>query len=132
MRERRIATTFPGEEPVFHAPWQARLFAVTVALVERGLFAWPDWTRAFAAALRAAEARATPPEDAEARAAVHWHAWSEALSALLAERGVATPAELARCAGAWQEAAARTPHGQPIRLGGSRPGGGTGGRDPSA
>jgi nitrile hydratase accessory protein len=34
------------EEPVFAAPWEARTFALTLALHERGLFTWEEWTSA--------------------------------------------------------------------------------------
>ena len=105
-----------GEAPVFDAPWQARLFALTLTLVERGVFAWTDWTPALARAIRSAEADAARTEPSGDPSALYWRAWSEALSALLAERGLATPAEVERGAGLWQQAAARTPHGQPIQL----------------
>ena len=36
----------------FDEPWQAQLFALTVALNEAGHFGWPEWTQAFGATLR--------------------------------------------------------------------------------
>ena len=36
----------------FEEPWQAELFALTVALGEAGVFGWPDWTSAFGATLK--------------------------------------------------------------------------------
>ena len=33
----------------FTAPWQAKAFALVVALHERGHFTWPQWTEALAA-----------------------------------------------------------------------------------
>ncbi|HEY2146106.1 MAG TPA: nitrile hydratase accessory protein [Steroidobacteraceae bacterium] len=34
--------------PVFSAPWEARAFAMVLALHERGLFTWPQWSQALA------------------------------------------------------------------------------------
>jgi nitrile hydratase accessory protein len=35
-----------GESPVFNEPWEARAFAMTLALHERGVFTWPQWAEA--------------------------------------------------------------------------------------
>jgi nitrile hydratase accessory protein len=32
--------------PVFNEPWEARAFAMTLALHERGVFTWPQWAEA--------------------------------------------------------------------------------------
>jgi nitrile hydratase accessory protein len=32
-----------GDIPVFNDPWEARAFAMVLALHERGLFTWPQW-----------------------------------------------------------------------------------------
>ena len=42
-------------ERPFDAPWQARSFALCIALHERGLFAWKDWQKALAANIAAHE-----------------------------------------------------------------------------
>ncbi len=34
-----------GEGPRFTAPWQARVFALVVALAEQGRFPWPEFQR---------------------------------------------------------------------------------------
>jgi nitrile hydratase accessory protein len=36
------------DSPVFNEPWEARAFAMTLALHERGLFTWPQWGAALA------------------------------------------------------------------------------------
>ena len=94
----------PAGAAVFAEPWQAKAFALAVHLSDRGLFTWPD----FAAALGAAIA-AEPDED-------YWHAWQDALEAVLAARGAASPEAVTATATAWQRAAEATPHGTPIRL----------------
>jgi nitrile hydratase accessory protein len=35
-----------GGTPVFQEPWEAKAFAMTLALHERGLFTWPQWAEA--------------------------------------------------------------------------------------
>jgi hypothetical protein len=42
--------------------------------------------------------------------------WLAALEAIVAEKGAASAPELLRYQQAWDRAAARTPHGQPINL----------------
>lgn len=89
-------------EAPFDAPWQAQVFGLTVALAERGLFDWSDWTRAFGARLASGQD--------------YWAAWLQTLESILAANGIAGLAEVDDLAHAWQEAAHATPHGVPIRL----------------
>ncbi len=89
-------------EPIFTEPWQAKAFALTVHLHEKGAFTWADWS----AALARECAGPTP----------YFQAWVRALESLLADRGLAEPARVESVAGAWRRAAEATPHGQPIRL----------------
>jgi nitrile hydratase accessory protein len=100
--------------PVFRAPWQAQAFAMTLALYERGLFTWPEWAQALAARIQAAPAQ--PGEDA---GDAYYRQWLETLEGMVAAKGASTPPELERYRDAWDHAADRTPHGQPIEL---RPG----------
>ena len=89
-------------EAPFDEPWQAQLFALTVALNEGGTFSWSEWSEAFAPRWQETEA--------------YWEAWSEALIALLQERGIADVDLVETLKVRWQEAARATPHGQPIAL----------------
>ena len=75
----------------FAEPWEAQTFALAVALSERGLFAWKDWTE-------------TVRDGGYDR-------WLVELERLVPE------ADLERYQLAWARAAARTPHGKPIELG---------------
>jgi len=97
--------------PVFAEPWQAQAFAMTLQLHQRGLFSWPEW----AAALSAQIGLAQQAGDADLGNTYYDH-WLAALEALVAAKGAAPADELARCARAWDHAAERTPHGQPIVL----------------
>ena len=100
-----------GNTPVFAEPWQAQAFAMTLQLHQRGLFSWAEW----AAALSARIAAAQRGGDADLGDTYYGH-WLAALEDLVAAKGATDPAELARCALAWDHAADRTPHGQPIVL----------------
>lgn len=71
-------------ELIFEAPWQSRVFGITVALAERGLFTWRDFQRALIAAIARREASASVREHDEPQD--YWSRWSEALVALLRER----------------------------------------------
>lgn len=101
-----------ADGPVFAAPWQAQAFAMTVALHARGLFTWPEWAQALAQRIR--EAPAAPGEDA---GDAYYRQWLAALEDMVAAKGAASMAELQRYQQAWDRAADRTPHGQPIELG---------------
>ncbi len=97
--------------PVFAEPWQAQAFAMTLQLHERGLFSWPEWAAALTAQVRAAQAAG----DADLGDTYYRH-WLAALEALVALKQASSADELARYALAWDHAADRTPHGQPIEL----------------
>jgi nitrile hydratase accessory protein len=101
----------PVDEPVFAEPWQAHAFALTLALHERGLFSWREWADALAAEIAAAQAAG----DAD-RGDTYYHHWLAALERLVAAKGASSAAELERTRDAWDRAADRTPHGQPIEL----------------
>ena len=88
----------------FDEPWQAQLFAMTVALNEAGHFTWSDWAAVFGPRVRNVEAQR------------YWQVWSDALLALLETRGLATAPDVRALTEAWQAAARATPHGQPIEL----------------
>ena len=97
--------------PVFHEPWEAQAFAMTLALYRRGLFTWPEW----AAALGAEIKRAQRTGDADTGGTYYRH-WLAALEGLVAAKGITDAAALARYHDAWDRAADRTPHGTPIEL----------------
>lgn len=98
-----------GNAPVFSAPWQAHAFALTLRLHEKGVFSWPEWSAALGSEIAAAG------NDAPADDYYHW--WLSALERLVAEKAVVSPELLARRQQVWRDAAAATPHGEPIRPG---------------
>lgn len=97
--------------PVFHEPWQAQAFAMTLALYEKGLFAWPEWAAKLGETIKAAQDEGDPDTGE-----TYYHHWLVTLERIVAEKSVTTPADLASHRDAWERAAARTPHGQPIEL----------------
>ena len=99
------------EGPVFRAPWEAQAFAMAVALHARGLFTWSEWARTLAGRIAAAQ-RAGDADEGD----TYYHHWLAALEALVAVKGATSAQELIRHQHAWDHAADRTPHGQPIEL----------------
>lgn len=97
------------EGPVFAEPWQAQAFALTVRLHEAGHFTWPEWVEHLSREIAAA-----PPSSAAEAEAMYYLQWLAALEKLLAAKGLASPAELARRKDEWREAYEETPFGQPV------------------
>jgi nitrile hydratase accessory protein len=99
-----------SDGPVFPAPWAARAYALAVALNERGIFSWSEWSETLGP--KVAIATRGRASDAEA----YWEAWLAALEDILSRKQVAARADLIDLKEAWREAAERTPHGKPIDL----------------
>ena len=97
--------------PVFRAPWEAQAFAMALALHARGLFTWPEWAASLADEIRHAQA-AGDPDTGE----TYYRHWLATLEKLISAKGVTTSDTLHRYRDAWDHAADRTPHGQPIEL----------------
>jgi nitrile hydratase accessory protein len=111
-----VAAALPGlprdeAGPTFREPWEAQAFAMTLTLYRKGLFTWPEWAAALAAEIKRAQAAGDPDTGH-----TYYRHWLNALERLVAEKGVADAAGLARYRDAWDRAAHRTPHGQPIEL----------------
>ena len=100
-----------ADGPVFREPWQAQAFAMTLALHQKGLFAWPEWAAMLGETIKAAQAAGDPDTGA-----TYYHHWLATLERMMAEKAVANAADLSRYRDAWERAANRTPHGQPIEL----------------
>ncbi|HYW64193.1 MAG TPA: nitrile hydratase accessory protein [Bradyrhizobium sp.] len=110
------AAAVPGipvddEGPVFREPWEAQAFAMALALHARGLFTWSEWAASLADEIRRAQANGDPDTGE-----TYYRHWLANLERLIAAKGVATPDTLHRYRDAWDHAADRTPHGQPIEL----------------
>jgi len=100
-----------ADGPVFREPWEAQAFAMTLALHEKGLFAWSEWAAMLGSTIKAAQAAGDPDTGA-----TYYRHWLATLERMVAEKSVTTPGDLHSYQHAWEHAAARTPHGQPIEL----------------
>lgn len=112
----RAAAAIPNlpcdsEGPVFREPWEAQAFAIALALHERGVFSWTEWAAALSTEIKRAQAAG----DADTGETYYRH-WLATLENLIAEKGVTTRDALHQYRDAWDHAADRTPHGQPIEL----------------
>jgi nitrile hydratase accessory protein len=113
---RAAAAAMPGlprDEggPVFREPWEAQAFALAVSLNERGVFTWSEWGATLGEEIKRAQAAGDPD-----LGNTYYRHWLAALERILAAKGVASEAMLARYRDAWDRAADRTPHGSPIEL----------------
>ena len=93
--------------PVFSEPWQAQAFAMTVHLHAQGLFTWSEWAQALTAQIKAA---------AQDDGSQYYQHWLDALEHMVLRKQVGTVDQLHALEHAWEAAAERTPHGQPIEL----------------
>jgi nitrile hydratase accessory protein len=100
-----------GDGPVFREPWEAQAFAMALSLHERGLFTWTEWAAALAEEIKRAQAGGDPD-----LGDTYYRHWLAALERLVAAKGVASLELQHRYRDAWDHAADRTPHGQPIEL----------------
>ncbi len=77
-------------ELVFEAPWQSRIFGLTMALHEQDRFEWSEFQGRLTRAIARHEAELLHAEDYD-----YWACWMEAFRGLAAERGWLAPAALA-------------------------------------
>ena len=76
-------------ELVFGAPWESRLFGLTLSLHRAGLFAWEEFRARLIAEIHAWEASGHPQAEWS-----YYARWQAAFEALLAAKGLCAPPEL--------------------------------------
>ena len=89
-------------ELVFQAPWESRVFGVTMALFQRGAFDWEEFRELLIDEIgksdrqtRAEHETVAPVEGEDSEEASNYYAsWHAALERLLAQKGLCAPAEL--------------------------------------
>ena len=91
-------------ERPFEEPWQAQAFAMTVCLHQSGAFSWTEWANALSKQIEQQPQRP------------YYNSWLAALEQITADKKIVSPALLSKREQQWHEAAARTPHGEPIEL----------------
>jgi nitrile hydratase accessory protein len=113
---RRVTEAVPSiprdrDGPVFREPWEAQAFALALSLHQRGVFTWSEWAATLGDEIKRAQA-AGDPDTGE----TYYYHWLATLERIIAEKGVTTRGALESYGNAWDRAAERTPHGQPITL----------------
>jgi nitrile hydratase accessory protein len=78
-------------ELVFAAPWESRLFGVTISLHRAGLFAWEEFRRLLIEEIAAWERQGHPQAEWS-----YYERWASAFERLLASKGLFAPGDLAR------------------------------------
>lgn len=94
------------ENLAFHAPWAARVFGVTLAAAERGIFSMQDFQGALIKHIGNYEKAHGCIDGEEA----YYSAWVAALSDLLQEKALLTPGALAEGENKVRDALARLQH----------------------
>ena len=113
---RQAAEAVPGiprdaNGPVFRAPWEAHAFAMALALHEKGLFVWSEWSVMLGEEIKKAQAAGDPDTGQ-----TYYHHWLATLERMVAAKGAASMQALEQHYHAWERAMHRTPHGKPIEL----------------
>ncbi len=99
------------EGPVFSAPWEAEVFAMTLTLYEQGLFEWVEWAAVLSEEISQAQQQGDP--DLGDTYYLHWLA---ALESMITIKRIGSAEQLASLYERWDHAAQTTPHGQPITI----------------
>ena len=106
-----------ADGPVFREPWEARAFAMALALQRGGLFTWGEWAATLGDEIAKAQGSlASNTSGDPGTGHGYYRHWLAALERIVAEKDVASPEALAHYYHAWEHAAERTPHGKPIEL----------------
>ena len=113
---RKAADAVPGiprdeSGPVFRAPWEAHAFAMALALYEKGLFAWSEWSAMLGEEIKKAQASGDPDTGE-----TYYHHWLATLERMVAAKGATSTRALEQHYQASERAMHRTPHGKPIEL----------------
>ena len=95
----------------FDAPWQAHAFGLTLLLHQRGVFTWPQWAAALAREIQRAQAAGEPDDGS-----TYYQHWLHTLEHFVIHQELGTAEQIHALEHAWEAAAARTPHGEPIQL----------------
>ena len=77
-------------ELVFHDPWERRVFALTVALCEQGLYQWDEFRDCLIAEITAADQAA----DTDYAKPSYYESWLAAFETLVIDKGICTPEQL--------------------------------------
>ena len=76
-------------EPVFNEPWESRIFAIAIALCERGLYDWDEFRERLIAEVATADQRG--------EASTYYERFLAALERLMLDKGICLANEIDRC-----------------------------------
>src|SRR5216110_3917060 len=101
----RAAVAVPGvprdeDGPVFREPWEARAFAMALALHEAGVFTWKEWAETLGAQIKRAQAEGDPDTGE-----TYYRHWLATMERLVASKGAVDSTTQARYRAAWLHAA---------------------------
>ena len=88
----------------------AQVFALTVALHEKGHFTWPEWSQVLGAHRKGQETKGVDH---------YFEAWLNALESMVIAKNLGEANAVRELAEAWRTAYLTTPHGKPVELSGS-------------
>jgi nitrile hydratase accessory protein len=80
----------PPLEPVFNEPWEARAFALVVAMSQAGHFTWGQWVETLA--IEIAQAQAI--EAAGGKPTSYYEQWQSAAEKLMIDKGMTSVDQL--------------------------------------
>ena len=80
----------PPLEPVFNEPWEARAFALVVAMSQAGHFTWGQWVETLA--IEIAQAQAI--EAAGGKQTSYYEQWQSAAEKLMIDKGMTSVDQL--------------------------------------
>jgi nitrile hydratase accessory protein len=77
-------------EPVFNEPWEARAFALVVAMSQAGHFTWGQWVDCLAHEI----AQAKASEAADGKPTSYYEQWQSAAEKLMIDKGMTSVDQL--------------------------------------
>ncbi|MGC6392084.1 MAG: nitrile hydratase accessory protein [Alphaproteobacteria bacterium] len=95
----------------FAEPWQAQIFAVTVALNEAGFFSWQEWADVFSTQLADSKQKLARGLDGSDD---YFACWENALKLLIKSKDIVAETVWDDAMEKWRAAYMKTPHGQPV------------------
>jgi nitrile hydratase accessory protein len=87
------------------------VFALCLSLHEQGLFTWTEWAAALSQSIRTAQQSGDPD-----LGDTYYSHWLATLEQLVIEKKLGDSKQLSQLYSAWDDAARRTAHGEPIEL----------------
>lgn len=98
-----------SEGPVFNAPWEAEVFAMTLSMHEQGVFTWKEWAAMLSDSIKQAQQHGDPD-----LGDTYYNHWLTALERMIVYKKIGSRLQLEQLKDEWEFAVLNTPHGQAI------------------